>query len=193
MEKEKEIKISLWARFVNKVNFKKADKANMWIKIISCFIVSILAITLLALVSDTWSFWSKNNMMYVPHKGGSKEINPHFKWILSSLILFTISTLISGFIIYRLLSRKDVSLYKFMIIPFIMLLIGFFLTFKPLNEFRVLTVTNPLPHAPEGWISRYTKLSWHMLITLAAVGVTYFITITTVISLERFIKNNYNK
>lgn len=193
MEKEKEIRISLWARFVNKVNFKRAEKVNMWFKITSCFIVLILALTLLALVSDTWSFWSKNNMMYVPLKNGNKEPNPHFKWILSSLILFTISVLASGFIVYRMISKRDLNLYKFMIIPFIILLVGFFLTFKPLNEFGVLTRTNPLPHAPEGWISRYTELSWHMLITLATVGITYLTIITTIISLERFIKNNHNR
>lgn len=192
MDKEQKIKVGIWTSFIAKVNFKKIIIANKALKLASCFMILIISLTLMALVADTWNFWDKNDIVYISQRDGSREVNPHFKWVLSSLILFVISAILCLLIIYKTLTNKNLDNYKFIIFPLLILMIGFFLTFKPLNEFGILNEMKQLSGTPDGWTPRYAHLGKHMLITLSAIGITYFTTIGAIILLERFIKNNYD-
>ena len=187
MEKKKEIKISLWVRFWNRVDIKKVKKATSLLKILSCFMVAILGITLLSLTANAWGILSKEGALYIHiNKQGDTMLNPDFKWIVSSLALLTFGTIVSGITIFRIFTTKSLSGYKNMVWSFLIIIIGFFIGFWPLAKgLGIYLGSEHKRDVPSGIWGSYFNTPWNMLISLSAIGIPYLTMIGTIIFLEK--------
>lgn len=188
-ENKEKIRVGFATKIANAINFKKLRLANITLKTISCFVLLTLSLVLLGFVADTWKFLNDSKSMYT--KNG--DVNPEFKWLLSSTIILVVSALVEMWFIFKLFTNKNISIYKFMIIPFIITVIGFFTTFEPFTQIRGQAINQNFSHLPEGTKNRWANLSLNMLITMTSTGLLYLSIITTTISIDSFTKKNFIK
>lgn len=197
MENKNENGAKLRISLFDRVKPEQARKINFYLKIVSCLILGIMSLTLMSIMSESIKFLRDLDMIHIRKPGGPngfvEVLNPTFKNMLASLILFIIATMVVITIIILIFKKKNVSLYKIAIIPFILILIGFFVSYSTLiiEKENVIADFNAAKAAGRTAGEFPHKLAYHfntpqrLFISLSVVGSIYLTSIGSIIFVEQ--------
>ena len=192
--REEKIRVGFLTRILNRMTPEKVLNITRILKIFSVFLIIVLALVMMALQSQGIQGLKDQDLINVPKQQAAQAtrgapvvhetmINPDLKRLIPALSLNVLALIVSSLIMYKLIRKQNVSLYKLVVFPIILLLIALFIVIEKQAALQRLYETKGLNGAKNNFL-QYVNLLRHSFITFGTLGLTYLSVISTITLIE---------
>ena len=192
--RDEKIRVGFLTRILNRMTPEKVLNITKILKIFSVFLMIMLALVMMALQSQGIQGLKDQDLINVPKNPTAQTtrgapvihetiINPDLIRLISSLTLNVLALLISALIMYKLIKKQNVNLYKLVIFPIIILLIALFIVIEQQAGLQKVYDSRDLKGIKDNF-AQYANLLRHSFITFGTLGLTYLSVISTIILIE---------